>query len=160
MIHVTWDDAQAYVGWLSMETGETYRLPSEAEWEYAARAGSETMYSWGNERGRGQANCDGCRCVDCGEKTSPVGSFPHNPFGLHDVHGNVGEWVKDCWNDSHKGGPTDGTAREQEDCSARVLRGGSWASEPNLVRAATRWGSYTNRKYSDLGFRIARTLDR
>ena len=160
VIHVTWDDAQAYVAWLSKEMGETYRLPSEAEWEYAARAGTETIYSWGNERGRGLANCDGCRCVHCGDRSSPVGSFPHNPFGLQDMHGNVSEWVKDCWNDSHEGGPTDGTPRETGDCSARVLRGGSWANEPKLDRAATRWGRYTHREYSDLGFRIARTLDR
>ena len=160
VIHVTWDDAQAYVGWLSRETGEAYRLPSEAEWEYAARAGTETIYSWGNQRGRGLANCDGCRCVHCGSRTSPVGSFPQNAFGLHDMHGNVSEWVRDCWNANHEGGPTDGTARETGDCSARVLRGGSWGDKPNKDRAATRWGRYAYRKYSDLGFRIARTLDR
>ena len=160
VIHVSWDDAQGYVAWLSKELGEGYRLPSEAEWEYAARAGSETMYSWGNERGRGQANCDGCRCAHCGDRTAPVGSYPPNPFGLHDMHGNVREWVRDCWNDSYDGAPTDGAAWEQGDCSARVARGGSWAVEPKISRAATRWWRYRHRDYSDWGFRIARTLGR
>ena len=160
VIHVTWDDAQAYVGWLSDEMGTTYRLPSEAEWEYAARAGTETVYSWGEERSRGRANCDGCRCVHCGDKTAPVGSFPPNPFGLHDMHGNVLEWVQDCWYDSYREAPVDGTARETGQCSARVARGGSWGHKPKSVRAATRWGIHVTRDYSGLGFRVARTIDR
>ena len=160
VIHVSWDDAQGYVAWLSKEIGEGYRLPSEAEWEYAARAGTKTVYSWGDERGRRLANCDGCRCAHCGDKTSPVGSFPPNPFGLHDMHGNVREWVRDCWNDSYDGAPTDGRAWERGNCSARVARGGSWATEPNISRAATRWSRYPHRDYGDWGFRIARTPGR
>ena len=159
VINVTWDDAQAYVGWLSKETGGAYRLPSEAEWEYAARAGTETIYSWGNQRGRGLANCDGCRCVHCGSRTSPVGSFPQNAFGLHDMHGNVWEWVADCWNESYSSAATDGSAWERGDCSQRLFRGGSWASVPALARATERRGRYTYRKYSSLGFRIVRTIN-
>ena len=155
VIHVTWDDAQAYVGWLSKETGEAFRLPSEAEWEYAARAGTETMYSWGNDRGRGLANCDGCVCVHCGLRTSPVGSFPQNAFGLHDVHGNVWEWVADCRNESYRGAPSDGSAWLQGDCSKRVARGGSWLRHPGRLRAAERASGVIS---NHVGIRIARTL--
>ena len=94
VVNVSWHDAQTYVVWLSRETGEAYRLPSEAEWEYAARAGTETRYSWGNDLGRGKANCDGCRSRWDDEKTAPVGSFPPNGFGLYDVHGNAYEWPR------------------------------------------------------------------
>ena len=159
VIHVTWGDAQAYVAWLSREMGETYRLPSEAEWEYAARARTETLYGWGNERGRGQANCDGCRCVNCGDRTSPAGSFPQNPFGLHEMYGNALEWVQDCWHDSYREAPADGTARETDACTARVARGGAWDHKPKQLRAAARWGIHVTRDYRGLGFRVARTLD-
>ena len=120
VVNVSWHDAQTYVSWLSSETGEAYRLPSEAEWEYAARASAETRYSWGNEIGRGKANCDGCRSRWDGEGTAPVGSFPANGFGLHDVHGNAFEWVQDCWNDSYRGAPPTGTAWTHGDCSRRL----------------------------------------
>ena len=158
VINVTWDDAQAYVTWLSKETGESFRLPSEAEWEYAARAGTETMYSWGNELGRGLANCDGCRCVDCGIRTSPVGSFPQNPFGLHDMHGNVREWVADCWNKRYQGAPSDGSAWFRGNCDQRVLRGGSWNNGPRFLRAANRFRDSTDLRHNVIGFRVARTL--
>ena len=109
VINVSWDDAQSYVSWLSRETGEEYRLPSEAEWEYAARAGSSTAYWWGDKIGRNRANCKGCRSR-WGERTAPVGSFAANGFGLHDMHGNVWEWVEDCYFDSYRGAPGDGSA--------------------------------------------------
>ena len=109
-VTVSWHDARAYVAWLSRETGETYRLPSEAEWEYAARAGSTTKYSWGDEIGVNRANCnEEDDCVDIWEGTAPVGSFAANAFGLHDLHGNVWEWVEDCWNGSYEGAPSDGS---------------------------------------------------
>ena len=135
VINVSWDDAQAFVGWLSQETGESYRLPSEAEWEYAARAGTETRYSWGDEIGTNRANCDGCGSQWDDRQTAPVGSFPPNPFGLHDMHGNVGEWVEDCWNDSYRSAPADGIAWLSGDCDRRLSRGGSWWS-PRTIRAA------------------------
>ena len=157
-IHVSWDDVEAYVAWLSKETGEAYRLPSEAEWEYAARARTEMIYSWGNERGSGLANCNGCRCVQCGTRTSPVGSFPTNAFGLHDMHGNVKEWVSDCVSRDYRGAATDGGAVVDGDCSSRRLRGGSWGSKKDGVRSAARWSRRTSFGDEYTGFRIARTI--
>ena len=130
VINISWHDAVAYTQWLSSQTGESYRLPSEAEWEYATRAGTTTMYSWGKDIGRNRANCDGCGSQWDAEKTAPVGSFSANRWGLHDVHGNVAEWVQDCWNWNYKGAPPDGSAWESGDCDERVVRGGSWSSEP------------------------------
>ena len=101
MINVSWDDAKEYVAWLSRKTGKSYRLLTEAEWEYAARAGASTKYSWGNEIGRNQANCHSCGSQWDNMKTGPVGSFTANAFGLHDMHGNVWEWVEDCWHVSY-----------------------------------------------------------
>ena len=155
---VNWDDAVAYVAWLSRETGEEYRLPSESEWEYAARAGTVTRYSWGDEIGRNRANCGGCGSRWDGEGTAPVGSFAPNAWGLHDMHGNVSEWVEDCWNDSYEGAPGDGSAWHRGDCAKRVVRGSSWFSSPRPLRSAYRgWGTSG---YSDyiVGFRVARTL--
>ncbi len=133
-------------------------MPSEAEWEYAARAGSGTVYSWGNEIGRGRANCDGCGSQWDNKKTAPVGSFGANAWGLHDMHGNLWEWVQDCWNDSYRGAPTNGSAWESGNCSRRVLRGGSWNYNPRNLRAADRsWGTTGDRIINN-GFRVARTL--
>ena len=158
VINVSWDDAKAYVGWLSRKTGEEYRLLSESEWEYVARAGTRTRYWWGDEIGRNRANCDGCGSRWDEQKTAPVGSFAPNGFGLHDVHGNVWEWVKDCWNESYVGAPTDGSAWESGECGRRVLRGGSWFNSPWSLRSAHRgWDSSGNRSYR-YGFRVARTL--
>ena len=124
---VSWEDAQAYVAWLSRKTGEAYRLLSEAEWEYAARAGTTTRYHWGDDIGRNRANCYDDSCGDSWDYTAPVGSFAANAFGLHDVHGNVWEWVEDCWNGNYAGAPSDGSAWESGNCDGRVLRGGSWS---------------------------------
>ena len=118
VIDVSQEDAKAYAAWLSAQTGKTYRLPSEAEWEYAARAHTRTRYSWGNKIGRYRANCDGCGGdvenlwddIWDNHQTAPVGSFPPNDFGLYDMHGNVQEWVQDCYHDNYKGAPTDGSA--------------------------------------------------
>ena len=158
VIHVSWTDAVAYAEWLSDQTGERYRLPSEAEWEYAARAGSATKYSWGNQIGRNRANCNGCGSRWDGEKTAPVGSFSPNAWGLHDMHGNVWESVQDCQNDSYQGAPTDGSAWTSGNCELRVLRGGSWNIQPVNLRAAYRNRNFSGIRYSYNGFRVARTL--
>ena len=157
--NVTWDDAQQYVAWLSRMTGRPYRLLSESEWEYSARAGSSTTYWWGDDVGHGNANCVGCGSDWDNRMTSPVGSFKPKGFGLYDVSGNVWQWVQDCLHDDYKGAPADGSAWLTVDCSLRVDRGGSWVTkgEQNM-RIAFR-GSYPagSRNYS-LGIRVARTL--
>ena len=158
MINVSWDDAKEYVAWLSSETGAEYRLPSEAEWEYAARTGSETKYSWGNEIGSNRANCVLHFCGDQWEDTSPAGSFKPNAWGLHDMHGNVGELVEDCWNADYAGSPFDGSAWLQGECKVRVLRGGSWDDVPRDLLAARRGRSATGIRSDGNGFRVARTL--
>ncbi len=152
------DDAQSFIDWLNEKTGGNYRLPTEAEWEYAARAGSKTRYSWGNDLGSNRANCDNDDCGDSWDTTAPVGSFPANAWGLHDMHGNVWEWVQDCWNDSYKGAPKDGSALTSGDCSLRVIRGGSRYSVPENLRSAYRdRAGRTSRAPRDdgMGFRLA-----
>ena len=160
VINVSWEDAQNYVKWLSWKTGKGYRLLSESEWEYVARAGTDTSYWWGNEIGRNRANCDGCGSRWDNENTSPVGSFSANAFGLYDVHGNVYEWIEDCWNDSYDGAPVDGGAWVSEDCDCdrRVLRGGSWFNNPWSLRSAFRGENTTGFRDNEVGFRVARTL--
>ena len=164
VIHVSWDDAQSYVRWLSKKTGKRYRLLSESEWEYAARAGTRTPFHTGSTISTGRANYAGYAVYGSGregvyrEKTVPVGSFPANAWGLHDVHGNVWEWVEDCWNENYQGAPRDGSAWVSGNCSDRVLRGGSWDGMPRFLRSANR-GRINSGTRSDLGgFRVARTL--
>ena len=164
VVCVSWKDARAYVEWLSEKTGEVYRLPSESEWEYVARAGTTPPFHYGRTISTNQANYNGHFKYGSGRKgeyrgkTVPVGSFPPNVFGLHDVHGNVDEWVEDCWHDSYDGAPSDGSAwTSGGDCSSRVLRGGSWLSSPEFLRSAHR-NSASNRYVVNLGFRVARTL--
>ena len=155
VINVSWNDVQSFIGWLNRKTGGNYRLPTEAEWEYAARAGSTTEYSWGDDIGSNRANCANDYCGDSWDTTAPVGSFPANPWGLHDMHGNVWEWVQDCWNDSYEGAPTDGSAWTSGDCVPRVIRGGSWNNDPWLLHSALRdWDDRSYRNYY-LGFRLA-----
>ena len=164
VINVSWEDAQRFVEWLREETGEPYRLLSEAEWEYVARAGTSTPFHTGRTISTSQANYDGNYTYGNGrkgeyrERTVPVGSFGANAFGLHDVHGNVWEWVQDCWNDSYRGAPSDGSAWERGDCSRRVVRGGSWLSEPWYLRSADRFGFDSGSRGYKLGFRVARRL--
>ena len=137
MINVSWEDAEAYVAWLSRETGEAYRLPSESEWEYAARAGTTTRYTWGQDIGRNRANCGDCGSRWDGDRTAPVGSFAANGWGLHDMHGNVWEWVADCWHENYARAPRDGSAwTSGGNCGRRVLRGGSWFLSPAFLRSA------------------------
>ncbi len=161
MINVSWDDAQAYVKWLSSVTGKPYRLLSEAEYEYAARGGSETTYPWGDKiklDGKTMANCGGCGSQWDNRQTAPVGSFPANRFGLYDMVGNVSAWTEDCWHASYEGAPADGSPWTSGDCNTRVVRGGSWYVDPDLLRSAARDRIFTDLRSLDLGFRLARTL--
>jgi formylglycine-generating enzyme required for sulfatase activity len=160
VINVTWDQAQQYVAWLSKMTGRSYRLLSEAEWEYAARAGTTTVFSWGDELGENNANCSGCGSEWDSRRTAPVGSFAPNKFGLYDMQGNVWEWVEDCLQPSYEGAPNDGSVWITEgDCNIRIIRGGSWGGYPVGLRSALRfWFSVDDHSY-DVGFRVARTLN-
>ena len=154
VINVSWDDAHAFIDWLNEKTGGNFRLPSEAEWEYAARAGSTTKYSWGNSVGSSRANCND----DCGDRwnySAPVGSFSANAWGLHDMHGNVWEWVQDCTNDSYIGAPTDGSGWTSGDCSNRIIRGGAWKNSLNAMRSAYREGWDPSAQDNEQGFRLA-----
>ena len=155
VIYVAWDDAQAFIDWLNHKTGGNFRLPTEAEWEYAARAGSTTEYSWGNRIGSNRANCHNDYCGDRWSNTSPVGSFSANAWGLHDMHGNVWEGVQDCWNKNYEGAPSDGRAWMSGNCGLRVSRGGSWFYEAQNLRSATRGRGTRSSRYSTSGFRLA-----
>ena len=160
VVCVSWDDAWAYVGWLSQQTGKAYRLLSEAEWEYVARAGTETRYHWGDAVGRNLANCDGCGSRWDDSQAAPVGSFVANGWGVYDLHGNVWEWVADCWNDGYRGAPMDGSAWTSEACAQPVARGGSWYHFPQDIRSAARdfwFGTFWRSNRG--GFRIARSLN-
>jgi formylglycine-generating enzyme required for sulfatase activity len=164
VMNVSWEDAKAYANWLSRKTGQPYRLLSESEWEYAARAGTTTMFSGGDALSPHQANYDGSvdgtgPSDENRQTTMPVGSFAANGFGLHDMHGNVSEWVEDCWQDDYTARhPTDGSAWLEGNCNGRVVRGGSWEdSQVELRSAARTGGDKTDRFYTD-GLRIARSL--
>ena len=174
---VSWEDAQAYVRWLGAKTGNEYRLPSEAEWEYAARAGTTTRRFWGDDAEDGCTYANGAdrtvtqrfddwptsRVADCTDGviwTSPVGAFAANAFGLHDMLGNLWEWVEDCWHDDYDEAPGDGSAWTRGGaCGRRVLRGGDWGGRPDTLRSATRWAVLADFPRDDFGFRVARTLD-
>ena len=164
VINVSWDDITLqYLPWLSRKTDKTYRLLTEAEWEYAARAGTTTPFWWGSSISTSQANYDGQVTYGGGpkgeyrQKTVPVDSFAPNRWGLYNAHGNVSEWVQDCWNDAYRGAPSDGSIWAVGICNHRVLRGGSWLDLPKYVRSAFRFGYTTGMKRSSLGFRVART---
>ena len=138
-MNVSWDDVQSFIDHLNAKTGGNFRLPTEAEWEYAARAGSTTKFSWGKSVGTNRANCTYCDGSDDFNYTvNPVGSFAPNAWGLHDMHGNVREWVQDCYNDSYDGAPSDGSAWESGDCGRRMARGGYFHSWPDGIRSSTR----------------------
>lgn len=164
VINVSWEDAQAFVSWLAKKTGQPYRLPTEAEWEYATRAGTTTPFSFGNTISTTQANYDGTYVYRSGSqgaywrKTIPSGSLSANPWGLFDVHGNVWEWVEDCYHVSYKDAPQDGSAWVSNGCAARVARGGFWGSYPWVLRSACRGKYQPDRRDNTLGFRVARTL--
>ncbi len=153
--NIGYTDAQEYVSWLSKKSGKTYRLPTEAEWEYAARGGATTEYPWGDEIGKGNANCAKCNDKDV-DKNAPVGSYKPNGFGLYDVVGNVAEWVGDCYEFLYTDAPKDGTARSKPNCSMYTVRGGSWHIEPRDTRLAARQWFYPYNRFAYLGFRVVR----
>ena len=174
VVCVSWEDATSYAHWLSRETGESYRLPSEAEWEYAARAGSTTDFHFGS---RSSSQCRWANGADLSAKgeypkwrvescrdgyahTAPVGTLGANDFGLYDMHGNVWEWVQDCWNSSYRSAPSNGSAWLRGDCSRRILRGGSWSSPSDDLRSAHRERNTPEMRYHNLGFRVARDVSR
>ena len=180
---VSWDDATAYVKWVSKVTGESYRLPSEAEWEYAARAGTASERYWGMSADDGCAYANGAdltgetdipgwtvaKCHDGHSFTAAVGSLEPNKFGLHDVLGNVGEWVEDCWNETYEGAPDDGSSWRDGDCAIPILRGASWHDHPKFLRSANRYGfgsygfnfdgSAKGTRYYNFGFRVVRNIN-
>jgi formylglycine-generating enzyme required for sulfatase activity len=164
VVCVSWDDANAYITWMNSKvTGNAsargeYRLPSDAEWEYAARAETQTAHWWGDSIGTGNANCDGCGSSWDKKQTAPVGSFAANSFGIADVLGNVWEWTADCWNKTYDGAPDDGRARTSGQCGDRVMRGGAWSSDPWLLRSAERSRESSNEHTNYIGFRVAKTL--
>jgi len=158
-INVSWDDAQAFIQWLNeaAQPEKPYRLPTEAEWEYAARGGTETDYWWGNSIGSNNANCNGCGSPWDKKMTAPVASFQPNPYGLYDTVGNVWEWVEDCYSGTYNNAPSDGSAVARSGCF-RVIRGGSWYSYPGYTRVSYRYWSWTSGRNNFLGFRLAQDL--
>lgn len=157
VVNVSWEDANAYTEWLSRRTEQRYRLPTDAEWEYAARAGTGSRFWWGNEMRPHSANCSGCGSLWDGEKSAPVGRFPANPFGLHDTAGNVFEWVADCWQKQFPA-VSDPLRSSAGACGKRVIRGGAWSFPPHEVRSANRWRDFPSRRSDDTGFRVVREL--
>lgn len=155
---VSWDDAQQYVGWLSKTTGKTYRLPTEAEWEYAARGGTASAFWWGDQMRKGTANCKDCGDPWSQDAPANVGSFAANPVGLYDVNGSVWEWVRDCWHSSYKNAPVDGRSWEEASCGARVIRGGSWREGASYMVSSTRFKYSASVRQSQNGFRVARDM--
>jgi formylglycine-generating enzyme required for sulfatase activity len=172
VVCVNWDDAHAYISWLSGKTGHPYRLPSEAEWEYAARAGTTTARFWGDDAGKQCSYANGADqstkaqfpswhvadCTDGYAFTAPVGTFQPNSWGLYDMLGNVWQWTEDCWNDSYTGAPSDGSVWLSGDCVKRIARGGSWHFPPPVLRAAFRGTVVSGLRRYDFGFRLAETL--
>jgi len=164
IINVSWIDALEYVKWLSAKTGKMYRLLSETEWEYCCRAGSQTVFAFGDTINTDQANYNGGYVYGDGRKgeyrgqTTPVYAFPPNAFGLHDMHGNVWEWVEDVWSEGYAGAPNDETPALRGDTERRVLRGGSWYSLPVFLRSANRVRYVRDFRDDDIGFRVACTL--
>ncbi len=155
VIDISWLDAVAYTEWLSKQTGQIYRLPTEAEWEYAARGGESTAYWWGNEIGQNNAACNGCGSQWDNKQTAPVGSFSANKYGLYDVHGNVWEWTCSFYVEHYNG--TENYCESNND-GVRVLRGGAWNSSPNILRSALRIRHNVDDAYHTFGFRVVRVF--
>jgi formylglycine-generating enzyme required for sulfatase activity/class 3 adenylate cyclase len=153
--NISWSDARQYVGWLAGVTHKPYRLPTEAEWEYAARGGTQTKYWWGDELQPGMANCKNCADVAAAEQPVKIGSFRPNPFGLYDMGGSVDQWVEDCWHKNYQGAPADGSAWTENNCASHVIRSGSWKNDARYVRPANRDSYDTGVRYPTHGFRIA-----
>jgi formylglycine-generating enzyme required for sulfatase activity/class 3 adenylate cyclase len=153
--NVSWSDAKQFVAWLAGATRKAYRLPSEAEWEYAARGGTQTKYWWGDQLQSGMANCKNCSDTAGSEQPMKVGSFKPNPFGLYDMGGGVDQWVEDCWHKNYQGAPTDGSAWVEGECASHVIRSGSWKNDARYVRPSNRDSYDTNVRYPTHGFRVA-----
>jgi formylglycine-generating enzyme required for sulfatase activity/class 3 adenylate cyclase len=153
--NVSWSDARQYVAWLSDVTRKSYRLPTEAEWEYAARGGTQTKYWWGDQFQNGMANCKNCTDIPITEQPIKVGNFKPNPFGLYDMGGSVDQWVEDCWHKTYQGAPADGSAWVENQCASHVIRSGSWRKDSRYVRPSNRDGYDTNVRYPTHGFRVA-----
>jgi formylglycine-generating enzyme required for sulfatase activity/class 3 adenylate cyclase len=153
--NVSWTDAKQFVAWLAATTRKPYRLPSEAEWEYAARGDTQTKYWWGDQMQTGMANCKNCSEVAAAEQPVKVSSFKPNPFGLYDMGGGVDQWVEDCWHKNYQGAPSDGSPWVEADCVAHVIRSGSWRNDARYVRPANRDSYDTNVRYPTHGFRVA-----
>lgn len=156
--NVSWSDAAQFATWLAETTGKPYRLPTEAEWEYAARGGTQTRFWWGEQFQPGMANCKNCTQLASNEPPSKVGSLKPNPFGLYDMGGSVDQWVEDCYHKNYQGAPADGSAWREDGCTSHVLRSGSWRNDQRYVRPSNRDGYDTNVRYPTHGFRIALTL--
>jgi formylglycine-generating enzyme required for sulfatase activity/class 3 adenylate cyclase len=153
--NISWSDAKQFVGWLAGATGKPYRLPSEAEWEYAARGGTQTKYWWGEQFQSGMANCKNCNDIAVAEQPIKVGSFKPNPFGLYDMGGGVDQWVEDCWHKNYQGAPSDGSPWVESDCASHVIRSGSWNNDARYARPANRDSYDTNVRYPTHGLRVA-----
>jgi formylglycine-generating enzyme required for sulfatase activity len=153
--NISWTDAKQFVAWLAEATHKPYRLPSEAEWEYAARGGTQTRYWWGDEFQPGIANCKNCAGVAATEQSIKVGNSRPNPFGLYDMGGAIDQWVEDCWHKNYHGAPSDGSAWVENDCTSHVIRSGSWKNDQRYVRPANRDSYDTNVRYPTHGLRVA-----
>jgi formylglycine-generating enzyme required for sulfatase activity len=158
VINLTWGEARQYAAWFSRMTGRPYRLLTEAEWEYAARAGSATVYFWGDQAVAGYANCSDCGSPSGGRRPAPVGSFKPNAFGLYDMAGNVWSYVQDCYHEHYEGAPTDGSAWINGKCDNSVVRGGSWGTPSWQLRAASREMFSADDRDYNIGFRLGRAL--
>ncbi len=158
VINVSWDDAKRYAAWLSRTTGKTYRLVSDAEYEYATRAGTKTAFYWGQEIGKGNANCRTCGSQWDNKQPAPVGSLRPNAFGLYEMVGNVEQWIADCWHDNYQGAPSDGTVWKGGACGRPVVRAGSYIGFPEYMRSAYRSWAPADLQDNIIGFRIGRTL--
>ena len=153
--NVSWSDAKQYAAWLAETTAKPYRLPSEAEWEYAARGGTQTKFWWGDQLQPGMVNCKNCSDIPAVDQPVKVGSLKPNPFGLFDMGGSVDQWVEDCWHRNYQGAPADGSAWVENACPSHVIRSGSWRKDSDYARSSSR-GSYdTNVRYPTHGFRVA-----
>jgi formylglycine-generating enzyme required for sulfatase activity len=157
--NISWNEVQNYLKWLSQQAGKTYRLPTEAEWEYAARAGTKTRYWWGETVGARNANCEDCGGSWDRKTPAVIGSFEANPFGLHDMNGGVMEWIADCWTQDYEGAPRDGSAKLSGDCSQHVLRGGSWRNDQTYATVSSRLSYDASVRYYTNGFRVARDVE-
>src|ERR1700716_2778683 len=153
--NVSWSDAKQYAAWLAEATRKAYRLPSEAEWEYAARGGTQTKYWWGDQFQSGMVNCKNCTDTAATEQPIKVGTFKPNPFGLYDMGGGVDQWVEDCWHKNYQGAPADGSAWVESQCASHVIRSGSWRNDARYVRPSNRDSYDTDVRYPTHGFRVA-----